>query len=70
MGEDGDVKSPLREVSRYYGKLERAYCWMREAAVRGRNIAVGCGCKLLEMSELIMVAGDGTLVRSSFLPAQ
>jgi hypothetical protein len=43
---------------------------MLGGAVRGRNIAVGCGCKLLEMSELIMVAGDGTLVRSSFLPAQ
>jgi hypothetical protein len=44
-------------------------CWMLAGAVRGANIAVGCGCKPLEMSELILYVGDGTLVRSSFLPA-
>ena len=41
----------------------------RRFTVRGRNIAVGCGCKLLEMSELILVLGDGNVFWSSFLPA-
>ena len=39
---------------------------MRVEAVRWRKIAVRCGCKPLEMRQLILLAGDGNLVWSSF----